>query len=187
MEAERILEHARTLGVTVEAIGNRLLYKPKDNAPAELVEELRQHKVEVLACLKAKSRETYLLDLPNPIGYGGLPKAQDDNTESSRLLVRLEAGSRWLAAQHQLWLADDPSAADDANFSEELAAWDSLERILRQVYHYQGCIFGPGQACPEDACAWCDPCAVATRPVTKPMIETVAGPVGARQLSLTLP
>jgi hypothetical protein len=74
------------------------------------------------------------------------------------LLQRLMAGVRWMDAQHQAWIDGKPDAATDERFSTALEGWDFLERKLRHEYGYEGCIFGPGQHCPEDAPVRCDAC-----------------------------
>jgi hypothetical protein len=76
---------------------------------------------------------------------------------SDSLLSRLQAGSKWLTAQHKAWL--EGQGVSDERFSAALEAWDSLERILRQVFGYDGCIFGPDRRCPGEAHAICDFCA----------------------------
>jgi hypothetical protein len=90
------------------------------------------------------------------------------------LRTRLRVGQQWLTREYQRWLVGDPQAATDERFSRALAGWDALERILRQLYEYQGCIFGPAQSCPEDAPVQCDGCLVDS------------GPPLMRQLSLAL-
>jgi hypothetical protein len=82
------------------------------------------------------------------------------NEVTDKLLSRLQAGSQWLTAQHQAWLDDRPEAANDERFSVALAAWSEMERSLRLVFRYEGCVFGPDQRCPDDAPIRCDACAV---------------------------
>ena len=80
-------------------------------------------------------------------------------SESAVLLMeRLQAGSQWLTAQHQAWLDDEKGAASDERFSAALDGWAEMERSLRLVYSYQGCIFGADQRCPQDAPVTCDGC-----------------------------
>ena len=74
------------------------------------------------------------------------------------LLSRLQAGCDWLTWHHKAYLADNPNAADDKRFSLGLEAWDLMERTLRSVFGYEGCIFGPGKACPADSPTRCDAC-----------------------------
>ena len=46
--------------MTIEVIGTKLLYKPKDSTPKELVEEFRQHKADLPAYLNAEGGRTSL-------------------------------------------------------------------------------------------------------------------------------
>jgi hypothetical protein len=86
-----------------------------------------------------------------------------NNAYVDHLLSRLRAGSQWLTAQHQAWLDSKPDAASDERFSVALAAWGEMERSLRLVFGYEGCVFGPDQRCPYDAPVICDSCVVALR------------------------
>ena len=43
-------------------------------------------------------------------------------------------------------------------FSACLKGWDLMERTLRQVYGYEGCIFGPDESCPAQGPTHCDAC-----------------------------
>jgi hypothetical protein len=79
------------------------------------------------------------------------------NAVSDNLLARLQAGSRWLTDQHLAWV-EGKGAASDERFSAALEAWDLMERLLREVYGYDGCIFGPDRRCPDDAPVICDFC-----------------------------
>lgn len=81
------------------------------------------------------------------------------NILADHLLSRFQAGSQWLTDQHQAWLEGRPDAASDERFSAALAAWGEMERSLRLVFDYRGCVFTPDQRCPEDATIICDFCA----------------------------
>ena len=74
-----------------------------------------------------------------------------------RLGGRLQVGQQWLARQHGRWLADDPQAATNGQFSRALAGWDALERVFRST-GYTGCIWGQGKSCPEESVVRCDGC-----------------------------
>ena len=71
---------------------------------------------------------------------------------------RLRKGHRWLTEQHRLWLFGDTMASDDERFSQALAQWDALERVMR-CFGYQGCVWGALKRCPVDAPVICDGCA----------------------------
>ena len=75
-----------------------------------------------------------------------------------KLAQAAENSSQWLTAQHQAWLDDKKDAASGERFSVALDGWAEMERSLRLVYNYEGCIFGPDQRCPEDAPVTCDGC-----------------------------
>lgn len=90
--------------------------------------------------------------------------------ETAALLYRLRVGSQWLADNHQLWLEDDTTAADDAAFSRAWADWWELDRGLREQHGYTGCIHGPEGDCPEGfSCRGC---------------SEIPGPSAAAQLAL---
>jgi hypothetical protein len=80
------------------------------------------------------------------------------NEVTDGLLNRLRAGSQWLTAQHLAWLEGSPDAGSDERFSVALAAWTEMERSLRLVFGYEGCVFGPDRRCPDDAPVICDFC-----------------------------
>ena len=52
MTATQILCELERRGVRLEAVGDRLRYRPKDAVPAEMVEVLRAHKAELLQALR---------------------------------------------------------------------------------------------------------------------------------------
>lgn len=72
------------------------------------------------------------------------------------LLERLRKGSRWLEAEHTKWYAGEPS--DDKLRSKMSSVWDEQEEALRHT-GFEGCIFGEGEQCPEDAPLRCSVCA----------------------------
>ena len=51
MDAGKVLEQARTLGITLTRTGDRIRYAPKSKTPHDFVEQLRRHKTEVLDLL----------------------------------------------------------------------------------------------------------------------------------------
>ena len=71
---------------------------------------------------------------------------------------RLQAGSRWLTWHHQARLDDNPRAESDDRFIAALDLWSAMEGNLRELFGYEGCIFGPGESCPEDTPVTCDAC-----------------------------
>jgi len=69
MNVEAILQRAHELGITLRHGGDRIEYGPKNLATDDFIEDLRQHKAEVLAFLSAPSEES-------SYDFGGLPTAQ---------------------------------------------------------------------------------------------------------------
>jgi hypothetical protein len=80
------------------------------------------------------------------------------NPVTDNLLSRLRAGTVWLTDAHQAWLAGSPGAADDERFSVALAAWTEMERVLRVVFNFEGCIHGSGSRCSANSPISCDFC-----------------------------
>ena len=79
MDANAILDRLSELGITVRADGGMVLIQPASKVPAELKDAVRENKPEILTALR---RQTELIDLPFPIGYGGLPTAQVEAAEA---------------------------------------------------------------------------------------------------------
>ena len=78
MKPTDVLDRLTGLGVTAWATGEKVLLEPGSKVPPELLVEVRQNKAEIIASLQ---RRTELMDLPFPIGYGGLPFAQVEVAE----------------------------------------------------------------------------------------------------------
>jgi hypothetical protein len=144
MTVSELLRELESRQISLAAKGNKLCLKGKGAAlPADLREELKAHRMELLAAVnEGCGRSEISLS----------PPAAD------HLLSRLQAGSRWLTTQHEAWLEGKGNAASDERFSATLVAWDGLERVLRQVYGYDGCIFGPDRRRPGEAAVVCDFC-----------------------------
>ena len=79
MKATDVLDRLTELGVMAYATGEKLLLEPSSKVPPDLLVEVRQNKAEIVARLR---RRTELMDLPFPIGYGGLPLAQVEMVEA---------------------------------------------------------------------------------------------------------
>jgi len=80
------------------------------------------------------------------------------DTPLEDLLQRLRKGSRWLATEYPKSLRDDYD--DDALnvLAKSLATWDGLEKELRAVHSYRGCVLGDNERCDPDAPVVCDYC-----------------------------
>jgi hypothetical protein len=105
-----------------------------------------------------KAKNSATITTPSMPSVSSVKGPAKPNAVSDNLLARLQAGSRWLTAQHLAWLEDKQDAVGDDRFSVALAAWDEMERSLRMVFGYEGCVFGPDRRCPDDAPATCDYC-----------------------------
>jgi hypothetical protein len=81
---------------------------------------------------------------------------QQPSTTVNKLLSRLQAGSRWIGWIP--WLEGDVEFDNDQRFIKILELWISMEQMVRQVFGYEGCIFGPGETCPEESPVRCDAC-----------------------------
>lgn len=81
------------------------------------------------------------------------------STPPDRLVNRLRKGHQWLMTEYQKQMDDAPDAATTGLFGKALATWGELEQTLRVVHSYEGCIFGEGQRCPDNAPMVCDTCA----------------------------
>ena len=65
-EVTEIVRRAEEQGIQLRVVGDRVRYGPKSTAPAELVEELRAHRAEVLEYLSARDSDM------SPRDVGGL-------------------------------------------------------------------------------------------------------------------
>src|SRR5215213_254162 len=82
MRIESLLKQASALGLHLEPRGDRLLVTPAENCTAEIVAELRQHKTEVLAALKANSARATWLHIARQILAGEFDDAKPSIRES---------------------------------------------------------------------------------------------------------
>jgi hypothetical protein len=71
-QAREIINTLSNLGVTICAQGENLAVVPKNKVPADLVEELRQHKSDILALL---SSACTCNPLPSQAKFGALAQA----------------------------------------------------------------------------------------------------------------
>ena len=75
------------------------------------------------------------------------------------ILTELQRGQQWLDRHHELWKHGDLGGASDAIFSRILDEWDERDRVLRNLFAFEGCIGGEGQHCPDENVADCGGCA----------------------------
>ena len=80
MTATETLAELHQRGVMLEPNGDRLHYSgPKGALTSELREAIAENRSEIIAVL---NQATGLMDLPFPVGYGGLPLAQVQAAEA---------------------------------------------------------------------------------------------------------
>ena len=138
MTSAEILTRLDNLGVSVHSDGLMILLEPGTLVPPALIEEIREHKPELISALVSPSEDSHAV------------------------VGRLQEGQRWLVDQHNRWLSSDPSAATDEEFSRVWNGWWELDHRLRADYGFQGCIYGSHGVCPDGFP--CQGCADITTP-----------------------
>ena len=129
MKAADLILEVQTRGGSIWVEGEHLEVEVPCSFPNVLIEEIRDHKPEILAMLT-------------------------EQTET--ILDRLRTGQVWLTSQHQRWQAGDTTAANDAEFSRVWDGWWKLDIRLRSGHRFQGCIHGADGACPDGLpCQFC--------------------------------
>jgi hypothetical protein len=82
MTFNQLLAQLHALDVELKSDGQQLHYKALKGAlTPDLRQALHQHKAEILTYLNAKDPKVFLVDLPFPVGYDGLPRAQVEAAE----------------------------------------------------------------------------------------------------------
>ena len=125
MDANAVMDRLAELGVVASAAGGKLLLEPGSKVPPDLLAQVKEHKVEILARLTRPHQD------------------------AEALLTRLRKGQAWLVDEHQRWQADDTTAAADEAFSKAWNLWWDLDTQLRVDHGFAGCIHGSTPACPE--------------------------------------
>ena len=138
MDAGAVLERLAELGVavTVKPNGN-LWLQPASVIPADVLEAVRAGKAQIVAALSRRR-------VPPDTGL-------------APLLARLRAGQAWLVAHYDAYM---DGLEPEGPYVASLIAWDTLEKLLRTLYHFEGCICESG-ACAPEAPVWCSACAEA--------------------------
>ena len=135
MNAAAVLEQLDRLGVSVQLDGPDLLLQPGSRVPPALLPELRACKGEIVAALSHRR-------VPRDTGL-------------APLLARLRKGQAWLTEHFDGYMdGQEPEGV----YVRSLVQWDVLERLLRRLYGYQGCLSETG-ACDPGAPVWCCHCA----------------------------
>jgi len=155
MDAADVLEKLVSLGVSVTPTErNTLWLEPASAIPPDLVEEVRRHKLAIIAHLRQEP-DTQLADSYTVKDSRGL----------ANTLRRLHKGMEWLTeVDKRLRAIQDRDKRLVARFLEALDLWDNLDKMVRELYHFEGCVLGPGQRCPDDAPVACRYCGSRNRP-----------------------
>ena len=136
MTGLELLREIRSRGGEVWANGELLELAFPDDFPANLIEDLKQRKTELLTRVRNQT---------------------EPSEQGVDLMTRLRNGHEWLLDQHEHWQSDDSTAVDDAEFSRVWNGWWKLDHQLRADHGFQGCIYAPDGVCPEgfpcQACA----------------------------------
>jgi hypothetical protein len=153
VSAAELVADLNSQGISLVANGHKLTCRGKESTlTLELLESLKARKDELIAFLAG------MCPCEPPMPSADIESPFQPNAVTDNLLSRLQAGTRWLTASHQAWLAGKPDAASDGKFAAALAAWTEMERSLRLVFGHRGCIFCLDRRCPDDAPVVCDFC-----------------------------
>tara|TARA_R100000306_G_scaffold61310_1_gene63496 strand:- start:613 stop:1035 length:423 start_codon:yes stop_codon:yes gene_type:complete len=134
----RLLQRAEEAGLTVTRNGEHLRIRGPKSAES-IVKELSRHKNDVLAALEHK------------------------DSPEDELRARLRKGVEWfIAADKKLWDDNNRPVMIGSELEYKFVfvhmdKWDELERLLRNLYEYKGCIFTDG-SCPESSPVKCSAC-----------------------------
>ena len=128
MTGPELLREVGSRGGEVWANGELLELAFPDDFPANLIEDLKQRKTELLTHVRNQT---------------------EPSEQGVDLITRLRNGHEWLLDQHQRWQSDDPTSADDAEFSRVWNGWWELDRLLRADHGFKGCIYKPDGTCPD--------------------------------------
>jgi hypothetical protein len=123
MNATSLLDELRSRGVTLEARGDRLRFRPANAVPPDLVEQLRANKGEVIALLERDS---------------------DRQAATEKALATLEAFSQIGAVRIRtkkfgaIWLALDQATADELRAEEQQREHPRPVLMADDVAHLEG-------------------------------------------------
>lgn len=117
-----LLKEVRACGGTIWVAGDRLELEVPEGFPDVLLDSLRQHKGEVLTHL---GRRTGLVDLPWPVGYGGLPAEEVARAEAQNDCLGVK-GSVERRLNVMRWLSSHYRDLGDLEMAQEMR-WAYLE------------------------------------------------------------
>ena len=102
MQASEILEFCQENGVQLWVNGETLQYKPASKVPPELLPEIREHKLEIMA----------LLPNPLPAAFDRPPQSREETVELMDYLADPVVFGRWF---DNLMGQCDPAETDEGN------------------------------------------------------------------------
>lgn len=141
MDSLKLLKQAEEAGLTVSYDGDKLRIRGPKTAES-IAKALGQNKVDIIEILSNRF------------------DTDDDRVESMR--ERLRKGISWfLAVDSSLWNSDNYpiniGSKVEAMLTKSVAKWGEEERLLRNLYDYDGCIYDSG-GCPDKSPVKCSGC-----------------------------
>ena len=133
-----LLKRAKEAGLSLRLDGDVLIMRGPKSATS-IVEEIQENRESVIEALS----------------NAPLPQVVE-------MIERLRKGVDWfLAIDKKLWDDDGYPIQASARLTKQLMSnvdrWDEMERLLRKLYEYEGCIFEEGK-CPEESYLKCAEC-----------------------------
>lgn len=135
MDATGVLDRLTDLGINARVDGERLFLSPMDKVPADLLADVRQHKPEILSRIRHR---TDLVDLPWPVGYGGLPvdevasgEADNDRKGTTDPVERRLNVLNWMRCHYR-------DIGDTAMADEMRTAYHELRHADREIQEICG-------------------------------------------------
>ena len=137
----KLIETAHDAGLTLVSEDGKLNIRGPESAE-EIVKEIIDNKLEVIEALS------------NVLSH--------IEREVNDLKDRLRKGIDWfLAVDPHLWDTNDNPINQNTKLEHKMVQllhkWGEMERLLRNLYDYEGCIFDEG-GCPEASPVTCGAC-----------------------------
>jgi len=144
-----LIERVDELGMTLVVVGSEIEIRGSDEKPDEqemVATTLIEHKDEVIDYIKAKAKEQI---------------HEEHKPMIDELKEKLRKGVEWfVAVDRKLWDKLDSPVVNtklERAFTGYLSQWIEYQKVLRNLYHYDDCIFEDG-SCPINSPVKCDGC-----------------------------
>lgn len=144
-----LIERVDELGMTLVVIGSEIDISGNDENTDEqemVATTLIEHKDEVIDYIKAKAKEQ-IHEKHKPM--------------IDELKEKLRKGVEWfVAVDRKMWDKLDSPVINtklERAFTGYLSRWIEYQKVLRNLYHYDDCIFEDG-SCPINSPVKCDGC-----------------------------